>query len=517
VVLGFKITTMEASARNKIMRLLVPIRLSRMEDNSNNPAAQRAAAQEYADKHPGTVLIWTEVEDLDVSGAMPMRERPGIGPYLTPEKINTWDGILGNEMDRISRDMLDYLLTVRDLVARGKVIIDLSDGTDTTTLRGRQTLEDRVRDAQRYREQVAEKRARAAKRIGDRGDWGGGQVRFGYMPVCKCHGIRRCPEPEHTTGWRLVRDAATSAIVRRMVKDYIDGTGFTDLARQLNASGVKAAQGRTWGATSVRYLLKSPTLVGMEVQKPHNNVVVIRRDKDGSPIRFTDSPILTDEEFQDLQDVIKDRAHNRGSGIATHLLWRVAYCRTCSMPCDDSLPCVTHGIQLNGSRRKDTPHTGYYVCKNYSECHQLVYIDDLEAELVSRLLEIAGPRLLLVPTIEHGDDHSAEIIRLERRAERLRAELDQEYDDDLERLIAKVGKQLAEILSGPCEPDRVVMRPAEPRITVAEHWAKLDTLGRNKFLRDWHVSVYTNREGAPDINLGWLPLDADTFTLPTVV
>jgi site-specific DNA recombinase len=108
---------------------LVPIRLSRMEDNSNNPAMQRAAAQEYADEHPGTVLIFTEVEDLDVSGAKPMRERPGIGPYLTPEKINTWDGILGNEMDRLSRDMLDYLLTVRDLVARGKVVIDFSDGT----------------------------------------------------------------------------------------------------------------------------------------------------------------------------------------------------------------------------------------------------------------------------------------------------------------------------------------------------------------------------------------------------
>ena len=48
---------MEAGARNKIMRLLVPIRLSRMEDNSNNPAMQRAAAEEYADDHPGTVLI----------------------------------------------------------------------------------------------------------------------------------------------------------------------------------------------------------------------------------------------------------------------------------------------------------------------------------------------------------------------------------------------------------------------------------------------------------------------------
>lgn len=498
------------------MRLLVPIRLSRMEDNSNNPAMQRAAAQEYADDHPGTVLIWTEVEDLDVSGTKPIRERPGIGPYLTPEKINTFDGILGNEMDRISRDMLDYLVFAREMVARGKVIIDLSDGTDTTTRRGQQILEDRVLAAQRERERMSERRAKVASRLANAGKWGGGHVRFGYMPVCVCHGIRRCPEPEHSTGWRLIRDPVTSAVVRRMVGDFIDGTGYTEMARQLTANGVQSAQGRTWGATSVRYLLKSPTLIGMEVQKPHNNVVVIRRDREGNPIRFTDSPILTDEEFGDLQDVITERAHNRGSGIANHLLWRVAYCHTCSVPCDDSLPCITHGMQLNGSRRKDTPHSGYYVCKNYSMCHQLVYIDDLEDELVGRMLQVVGSRLLLVPTIVAGDDHSAEIVKLERRAERLRSELDQEYDEDLERSIVKVEKRLAELLSGPCEPDRVVLRPAEPHITVAEHWATLDTLGRNKFLRDWHVTVYADRKDT-DINLGWLPLGEDTFTLPSAV
>src|SRR5258708_9538290 len=162
----------------KIMRLLVPIRLSRETDSTNNPDMQRDAANEYAADHPGTVLIFTEVEDLDVCGAVPIRERPGIGPHLTPENINTFDGILGNEMDRISRDMLDYLMFAREMVARGKVIIDLSDGTDTSTTRGRQILEDRVLAAQRERERTSERRANAAKRIADAGKWGGGQLRF---------------------------------------------------------------------------------------------------------------------------------------------------------------------------------------------------------------------------------------------------------------------------------------------------------------------------------------------------
>src|SRR5260370_1217477 len=194
----------------RAMRLLVPIRLSRITDSTNNPAMQRAAAEEYADEHPGTILIFTDVEDLDVGGAVPIRERPGIGPYLTPEKISTFDGILGNEMDRISRDMLDYLTFARDMVARGKIIIDLSDGTDTSTTRGRQILEDRVLAAQRERERISERRAKAARRISDAGRWGGGQVRYGYMPVCLCHGLRRCADPAHVTGWRLIQDRVTT-------------------------------------------------------------------------------------------------------------------------------------------------------------------------------------------------------------------------------------------------------------------------------------------------------------------
>ena len=42
-------------------------------------------------------------------------------------------------MDRLSRDMLDYLQFARDMAALGKIIIDVSDGTDTSTERGRQS------------------------------------------------------------------------------------------------------------------------------------------------------------------------------------------------------------------------------------------------------------------------------------------------------------------------------------------------------------------------------------------
>jgi site-specific DNA recombinase len=160
--------------------MLAPLRLSRFTDASTNPVRQRARITGYAEDH-GDTVIFVDV-DMDVSGAVPIRERPGIGPYLAPDKITGIDGFLADEMDRLSRDMLDYLQFARDMAALGKIIIDVSDGTDTSTERGRQALEDRILAAQRERERMAGRRRRAAESLSDEGRWGGGKPGYGYSP-----------------------------------------------------------------------------------------------------------------------------------------------------------------------------------------------------------------------------------------------------------------------------------------------------------------------------------------------
>ena len=186
--------------------LLAPIRLSRKTDASLNPEGQRARIAEYAEDH-GDTVIWADV-DMDVSGAVPIRERPGLGPWLAPDKITGIDGFLADEMDRLSRSMLDFLTFARDMAALGKIIIDVSDGTDTSTDRGRQTLEDRILGAQREREKMPSRRRKAHARARTAGRWDGGVVPFGYEPRCDCHGKRRCPVPSTQPGGTYSRAAA---------------------------------------------------------------------------------------------------------------------------------------------------------------------------------------------------------------------------------------------------------------------------------------------------------------------
>ncbi|MGH3171412.1 MAG: hypothetical protein ACRDN0_36825, partial [Trebonia sp.] len=65
------------------MRLLAPRRLSRKTDESVSIETQTIGIDDWA-RANGHVIV-KATEDLDVSGGVPIRERPEIGPWLTPE------------------------------------------------------------------------------------------------------------------------------------------------------------------------------------------------------------------------------------------------------------------------------------------------------------------------------------------------------------------------------------------------------------------------------------------------
>jgi DNA invertase Pin-like site-specific DNA recombinase len=485
------------------MRLLVPIRVSRDVEEGSSPEDQRDIALRYEHDHPGTKIIFTDVVDFDVSGATPIAERPGVKPWLQPDRINEWDAIGGPEMSRISRDMRDYLNFFHELVKeRGKVVVDLSDGTDSSTLRGRQTLENRILEAQRYREFVGEKRANKAQRLSDVGKWDGGRIPFGYRPV----------QIEETDdygrlrkSWILVKDdEGTAPIAERMVNDAFAGKSNLAIVHEFTAEDIPSPLGHGWQDSTVRRILTSPTLAGFVV-KMEKSVQTIRRDRDGNPIRFTDDPIISEDRWKDLQDALKSRSRSRGEPQARRMLWNVVFCRNCSQPCEDDLPCPEHDVRLYGHQRvKHTSKGNRYDCKR---CGFSINLEFLEQYVEWRLLKGAGDKPLMEPRTIRGSDRSSGIIKLERRIERLRMELDQEYDEDLERSIQKNEARLADLMAGPHEPDRIELRPVEPPTTVAEHWASLETpKDKNQYLRVTGTTFYADKDGIMG-QLGWMTMD----------
>jgi DNA invertase Pin-like site-specific DNA recombinase/transcriptional regulator with XRE-family HTH domain len=593
--------------------LLAPLRLSHFRDSSLNPAGQRARITEYAEGSDDHV-IFVDV-DMDVSGAMPIRERPGLGSWLAPDKIGQIDGFLADEMDRLSRDMLDYVQFARDMAALGKIIIDVSDGTDTSTERGRQALEDRILAAQREREKIATRRRKAAERLSDEGRWGGGTPGYGYSPRCICHGERRCPEPlDRQQGWWRVQDPEEAPIAKWMVQQRIAGMGFSAIAGELNERGIRAPRGGEWHATTVSKILTSPLLLGHVVVLKgetgvkgtpgykKGQVVATRRGKDGQPVMSTNEPLIDQETWDQLQEAIKAGSRARGMAQSRHMLYRVLYCRACSPRplnpetgvrmygsrrhttwrevrresvkfasqdqiaalgafileqrkranlslrqlaelttlSDSSLNKVERGLQrpsvralrlisgafdmtvekllteaspdleLEPERPAEREHPAYYTCKS---CGLNIRIDRTEPLIEALVLHEAGGRVLLEKRVLHGDDHAAGIARLERAAERRRELLaDDPDDEDMRASLAKTEARIAALRSQPHEPGSVEWREAESGIKVADHWEALDTSGRAKFLRDWEVTCFADRQGA-ETRLGWLELYSDAFRL----
>jgi DNA invertase Pin-like site-specific DNA recombinase len=489
------------------MKLLVPIRVSRDTEAGSSPEDQKDTAISYADTREDVEIIFSDVIDINVSGATPIAEREGVREWLTPHKINEWDAIGIPEMSRLSRDLRDYLNFVYDVIdKRGKVVVDMSDGTDTSTEDGKDVLIGRVLAAMQYRKFVARKRSNKAQRTSDEGKWDGGRIPFGYAPEKRVYADQFGRE---RTAYYLVRDdKGTADTVRRMINSALAGKSHRQIAAELNAECIWTSLGGKWQDSTVRRVLTSPALAGYVV-KMNGSHQEIRRDKQERPIRFVsdEDAILTEDEWRELQEILKARGRKRGMAQARHMLWDVVFCGNCSQPCEDELPCDKHDVRMYGQRRiKDTSKPNVYWCK---KCNLSIHLDLLENYVEWRLVNEAGNRPLLERREISGDDgRSSEIHKLRRQIERLRGELDITPDDeDLTALIRKRETQLAELDSGPRRPDSVVLVPVEPRTTIAEHWHELnDAKARNDYLRATVATFYADRDGITG-QLGWMALD----------
>src|SRR5258708_31171445 len=111
-------------------RFLAPRRISRKTDESTSVDTQLDAVSRYAQAYD--LQLIPVVPDLDVSGARPIRERPGVGPWLAEERLGEWDGIITYRLDRLFRSHADYLLFYQHYFdVSGKGLISTADGIHT--------------------------------------------------------------------------------------------------------------------------------------------------------------------------------------------------------------------------------------------------------------------------------------------------------------------------------------------------------------------------------------------------
>lgn len=329
-----------ASTPTEHPRALGAVRLSCLTEVTTSPGRQRASIQ-LCTEQLGFTLI-AEAADLGVSARkISPFERPSLSSWL--RRPDEYDAIVWSHVDRAVRSVAHMSELIEWGQQHATTLIFGMPEDHQPLLIAPQADGDSMRRCMNLA-YAAEQEARAISArltsahevLRATGRYGGGLVPFGY---------RKAPHPSGV-GWCLAPDPETVAVVRAIVGDVHSGLSLVAIAHKLEVAGVPVPrdrhaqlQGRPtggrrhghdferfrWTAGSLSKILRTPTLMGHRVHKRQTV-----RDAEGAPV-LIGPPLLTEEEFQALQDILNTRSNGvHPKRRETSLLIGVAHCAGCS-------------------------------------------------------------------------------------------------------------------------------------------------------------------------------------------
>lgn len=203
--------------------------------------AQEAAIRRYCAER-GWEVVRT-IRDHDLSGED--WDRPGMRELLAAAAAGDADAVVVYKVSRFARDALFQELTHRELKRRGVALHSVTEpGVERTLIR---LILGAVN--QHHNEDLSEWLKTAIAARAHRG-LHHGRDPYGYRVA---------------TGGGLEIDPEQAAVVQRIFAMRADGMGMIAIANRLNAEGIRSKTGTSWGAPSVRSLLRNPTYAGYAV------------------------------------------------------------------------------------------------------------------------------------------------------------------------------------------------------------------------------------------------------------
>ena len=212
----------------------------------NTLDAQREAAEAYiaSQKANGWVCLPEHYDDGGFSGGN--LNRPGLKKLLRDCEAGKVDVIVIYKIDRLSRSLCDFADLSRFFEKWNVAFVSVTQEINTQTSAGRMMLNILMTFAQFEREMISSRIKDKMAATRKKGKWVGGSVPFGY----------------YTHDKRLVVDKNRAPIVQRIFQRYLEIQAPRQIARELNADGIKTVVGKDWGRQSIYNILNNHTYVG---------------------------------------------------------------------------------------------------------------------------------------------------------------------------------------------------------------------------------------------------------------
>ncbi|MGW1067280.1 recombinase family protein [Streptomyces aureus] len=331
-----------------------------MTEVTTAPGRQRAAIQLCAEQLGFTLV--GEASDFGVSARKTSPfDRPSLAPWL--QRPHEYDAVMWSRVDRAVRSVAHMVELIAWSRLHHRTLVFGMPGpvrpltvypeADSGTIR---RCMDLAYAAEQEGHALSSRLTDSHQALRAAGRYGGGLVPFGY---------RKAPHPSGS-GWCLAPDPETASTIGEIVAEVHAGRSLIAIARSLDERGVLVPrdrhaqlQGRPlggrrhgrdfehfrWTSGTLSKVLRSPSLMGHRV---HRQQTV--RDREGVPV-LIGAPLLTEEEFSRLQEVLQSRSN--GTRVTrrtnTPLLTGVAHCAGC-------------GGRMYFASRKGYPH-GDYACR----------------------------------------------------------------------------------------------------------------------------------------------------------
>jgi DNA invertase Pin-like site-specific DNA recombinase len=482
---------MAAFAKRNRLRAIVAKRLSRMTDSTTHLVTEAETIDEFVKRKD--FEVWAEAEDLDVSGGLPIRERPKIGKLLAPEFLDEWDVLIIYKLDRGFRNHLDFVTFYHEYCERyGKKIISVGEeGLDMSTPMGRMFAGILVQFAEWELQSIGDRRRQGQNVLRREARWGGGRYPFGYEPY------------QVGAYWYLRPHPVYAKEVERIALAVVSGKSARGIALDLNERGVPTGwgaqqeqQGKTpkkyfWTQAQVTRVLRSEQIRGYVMyyapENPRTAVRVVGAD--GEFVRR--EPLIDDELWFKVQAAL-DASTRPKSGIrfGASLLLRVGFCGYCGGALHQ-LGDIRHGRDYR-----------YYRCENVYNKHNKaqrrcgnlgsVPQDVLNEAVAAKLLEVIGHYELTEKRLIEGDDHSATLKKLGMQIADLTT---QHYVNngipDYHKRMQELEAEHARVSALPREKPKV--RKIATGKTFRQHWEDMDDEQKHAYLKSAGVHVLVVR------------------------
>ncbi len=249
--------------------------------------------------------------DEGISGSH-LANRPGIGALLVAALDGKFEGVIAEDLSRISRDQADTANFFKKMVFLGVPVETVSDGLINELHIGLKSTMNAL-----YLKDLSDKTHRGVVAAVLRGGVPGGQL-YGYNLV---HALDEFGEP--IRGKRKV-NAEQAAIIREIFEYYAEGRKLKHICDDLNRQGIDSPKGGKWAPSSLVGSFVRQT--GMLRQTLYNGFVtfnklqyrkhpengkrlsIVRPEKEWITVPIPELAILKEETFLKVQKALDERS-----------------------------------------------------------------------------------------------------------------------------------------------------------------------------------------------------------------